>query len=223
MKKKVNVKMIVIFAVMLVVMVFGVVGVGLVRTFMSGASSAVEPKGVIAVSNADGKSATVSWTSDKESISKVEYGTTAASLVLMGTEIEPTVDHRLSLTSLRPGTTYYYRIRIGEEIFDNGGIPYSFKTKDDIEVTPTVTLVPTVTSLPLAETSTGTSSASICDSKIDYNKDGVVNSFDILSCKKSNGTVKGVTTSVCDNPTDLNNDGKVNSLDRAKCLQDKKL
>jgi hypothetical protein len=221
MKKKLSVKTIVILVVLLVVVVLGVIGIGSVRTFMSGATSATEPKGVAAISSADGKSATITWTSDKTSIAKVEYGTTAASLVLMAAETDTTMDHRLSLTSLRPNTTYYYRIRVGEDVFDNSGIPYTFKTKGE-EVVPTV--IPTVAAvIPTAMTPVATSTATTCVGGVDYNKDGVINSFDIISCKSSNaGAVKGVSTSVCADPSDLNKDGVVNSVDIIKCLQGQK-
>jgi len=194
---------------------------------MSGASSDVEPQGVTVVLGDDGKTATITWTSNKESMGKVEYGTTAASLVLMSAESSMAMDHRVLLSSLQPGKTYHYRIRIGEEIFDNGGIPYNFKTKaDKPEVTPTV--------VPPATTSQATGSAVVCDPKIDYNKDGIVNSFDLMACKKDGGKV-AVTSPVptltigtkpntvnCNNNTiDYNSDGVINSIDKINCLQSK--
>jgi len=210
MKKKFSVKTLVIMAVVLVVVVLGVIAVNSMKIFMTGATGAVEPKGVMATSGSDGKSATITWTSDKESIAKIEYGTTAASLVLMTAETDSTADHRLTLTSLRPSTTYYYRIRVGEEVFDNGGIPYNFKTKGE-EITPTPTMASTITP-----------SVAECTGGIDYNGDGIVNSFDIMSCRKSSGSVQGAKTSVCDTPGDLNKDGVVNSFDVIKCLQAQK-
>jgi hypothetical protein len=219
MKGKLNIKTIVIMAVVLVVIVLGVIGVSSVRTFMSGATSGVEPKGVTAVSSADGKSATVTWTSDKASIAKVEYGTTAASLVLMTAETDSTTDHSLSLTSLRPNTTYYYRISVAEEVFDSAGIPYTFKTSGE-EITPTPTLIPTIAEvIPTNASVTPTT----CTGGVDYNNDGVINSFDVISCRKSgSGVVQGASTSVCNIPNDLNNDGVFNSYDVIKCLQQQK-
>jgi hypothetical protein len=213
MKGKLNVKTIVILAVVLVVIVLGVIGAKTVQTFMSGATSAVEPTGVTSVSAADGKTATISWTSDKAAIAKVEYGTTAASLVLMATENDSVTTHRVSLTSLRPNTTYYYRIRIGEEVFDNSGIPYTFKTKGEDEAK----LTPTISSVPLV------SSGTVCKNGVDYNKDGVINAFDLAECKKSGGSVSKAASvnSDCNNNIDYNSDGIVNSLDRINCLQSK--
>lgn len=225
MKKKVNIKSLVIFGVLGVVMVLVVLAVGQVKTFMSGATSGVEPQSVTTVSGDDGKSAVISWISDKESISKVEYGTTAASLVLMSAESSAVTNHSVSLTSLRPSTTYYFRIRVGEDVFDNGGIPYTFKTKAD---TTLVTVTPTAAVVTPSVVSSGT----VCDPKVDYNGDGIVNSMDLNSCKNSGGSVSatsgsGVTptgaktsTNSCTGIiTDYNSDGIVNSLDRINCLQ----
>jgi hypothetical protein len=224
MKKKINVKSLVVFGVLGVVMVLVVLAVGQVKTFMSGATSGVEPQSVTTVSGDDGKSAVINWISDKESISKIEYGTTAASLVLMSAESSAVTNHSVSLTSLRPSTTYYFRIKVGEDVFDNGGIPYTFKTKADttlVTVTPTVTAVTPVVG-----------SGTVCDPKVDYNNDGIVNSMDLGSCKSSGGSVSSsgsgttptgsnttATNSCTGVITDYNSDGIVNSLDRINCLQ----
>lgn len=224
MRGKLNVKTIVILAVLLVVIILGVVGAKTVQTFMSGATSDVEPVGVTAVSADDGKTATISWTSDKAAIAKVEYGTTAASLVLIATDNDSVTSHKVSLSSLRPSTTYYYRIRVGEEVFDNSGIPYTFKTKGESETKVTPTISPVISSVPLASSSGGTE----CKEGVDYNKDGVVNAFDLATCKKNGGTVSSSTTKTTSTPAaskcdgtlaDYNSDGVVNSLDRINCLQ----
>jgi len=229
--KKVNVKKIVIFGVLTVVMVLVVLAIGQVKTFMSGATSDVEPQSVTVVSGDDGKSAVIAWVSNKESISKVEYGTTAASLVLMSAESSAMTNHNLSLTSLRPSTTYYFRIKVGDEVFDNGGIPYTFKTKAD--ATLLVSVTPTLAAVKSSDDSL-VKTAVECDPKTDYNKDGLVNSMDLNLCKKDGGsvsslaqtvtpTVKKTTTSstvsCVGTIADYNSDGLVNSLDRINCLQ----
>lgn len=86
-------------------------------------------KNVRSISSDDGKTAVITFNSSKSSIAKIEYGTTAANLVLMAIESNSTTSHKFTLTSLRSNTTYYYRIRIGNEVFTNSGIPYTFKTK----------------------------------------------------------------------------------------------
>lgn len=230
--KNVNVKKIVIFGVLTVVMVLIVLAIGQVRTFMSGATSDVEPQSVTVVPGDDGKSAAVTWISNKEAISKIEYGTTAASLVLMSAESSAMTNHNVNLTSLRPSTTYYFRIRVGDEVFDNGGIPYTFKTKAD--ATLLISTTPTLSPTKALDAPSENKAAVECDPKTDYNKDGTVNSLDLNLCKKDGGsvssltqttvtpTVKKTTTSTvsCDGAiADYNSDGLVNSLDRINCLQ----
>lgn len=226
MKGKLNVKTVVILVVLLVVTVLGVFGIKTIKTFMSGATSDVEPSGVVATSSDDGKTATISWVSDKASISKVEYGTTAANLVLMSVESDSTTNHKILLTSLRPSTTYYYRIRIGEDVFDNGGIPYTFKTKGENTVV-TTTPSPIVTSTPLVNTGTE------CKNGNDYNKDGMINSVDMIYCRQQGGKIAPITNTTTPTPkitssaaskcsgtvADYNSDGVINSLDRVNCLQ----
>jgi len=226
MRGKLNVKTIVILVILLVVTVLGVIGIKTVQTFMTGATSDAEPLGVSAASSEDGKTATISWTSDKAAISKVEYGTTAASLVLMAVESDSTTSHKVSLTSLRPNTTYYYRIRVAEDVFDNNGIPYSFKTKGENTMTPTISSTPLVGPTIAA--------GSECKRDVDYNKDGSINSVDILYCRQQGGkivsvsitpkvtpTVSSAASSCSGNIVDYNSDGIINSIDRINCLQSK--
>jgi hypothetical protein len=105
----------------------------------------------------------------------------------MSTESLASTSHSVSLTSLRPATTYYFRIRVGEEVFDNGGIPYSFKTKADTSaiIIPTQPVM-APSSAPIDSTKP---SLTQCDTKTDYNKDGVINSVDLAVCKSAGGTV----------------------------------
>jgi len=68
---------------------------------------------------------------------------------------------------------------VGEEVFDNNGIPYSFKTMTvAIEPTqiPTIAVVPTVAVLPTVKVASGSGVMS-CNKTTDYDKDGVVNSL----------------------------------------------
>ena len=89
---------------------------------------------IVAISDSDGKSATIMFTTNKQAVSKIEYGTTASSMVLMTTDNVSTSSHQITLSQLRPSTNYYYRIRIGDRIFDNNGMPYIFKTKGQTSV-----------------------------------------------------------------------------------------
>lgn len=227
MKGKLNLKTIIVLVILSVVAVLGVVGVKSVQTYISGAAGGTEPKDVLATPSADGKSATVTWTSDKVSMGVVEYGTTPASLLLRAVEPEQTLSHSLTLTPLKGGVTYYFRIRIGDNVYDNEGIPYSFKTAVSTEpVTPTVapTAAPTIS---VGTTTATTSAVATCDRTTDYNKDNVVNSLDYIYCQKNPSTVSVGTTqaggagaSTCQAGVDYNKDGVVNSFDILKCRQE---
>jgi hypothetical protein len=127
------------------------------------------------------------------------------------------MNHNLTLSPHKANTNYYFRIRVGDEVFDNNGIPYSFKTKAGI----VPTLVPTTVLVP-----TAVAGNSECNRATDYNSDGVINSLDYMSCLKNkpSGTVAvpSVGTGVCPGGVDYNKDGVINSLDKLKCLQDNK-
>ena len=251
MKGGVSVKTVIVMVIVALVGVLAVFGVNTVRTYMSSASGGMDPKSVLAKSNDDGKGAVVTWTSDKPSIGVVEYGTTPASLLLRAVETDSVTDHRISLSPLKPNVNYYFRIRVGEDTFDSSGIPFSFKTKGSTDpasvVAPTTApLMPTAALIPTAGTMPNTSSPSAapqvggCNRTTDYNKDGVINTLDFLSCMKTGGAVAPTvpSTSSVKTPTvapaasasggaclpnvDYDGNGVVNSLDRIKCLQSKK-
>lgn len=62
------------------------------------------------------KKATISWSTDRKSDSRVQYGTSSGSYL----DEEPSnsdqvTDHKISLSNLSPGTTYYYRTRWTDE------------------------------------------------------------------------------------------------------------
>ncbi|HNY04192.1 MAG TPA: fibronectin type III domain-containing protein [Candidatus Woesebacteria bacterium] len=229
MKGKFSLKTVIIIVILLLVGVLGVLGVDTARTYLSGASADLAPKNVLGKGNVDGKSATITWTTDKETMGVVEYGTTPASLLLRAPESSQSTSHSVVLSPLKAGTNYYFRIRVGEEVFDNNGIPYSFKTMTAaIEPTqmPTITVVPTVAVLPTVKVASGSGVTSECNRTTDYNKDKVVNSLDYLHCLKSKPTAVNTratpTVSKCVRTVDYNKDGVVNSLDYIKCLQDNK-
>jgi hypothetical protein len=230
-KNKFSIKTVIIIVILLLVGVLGVLGINTAKTYLSGASSDTVAKNVLAKPGDDGKSAVITWTSDKVSMGVVEYGTTPASLLLRAPESEQTINHSLTLSPLKSGTNYYFRIKVGEDVYDNNGIPFSFKTKAGAAVTPTIAITPTVALVPTA--AGASSSSGTCDRNTDYNTDGVINSLDYMTCLKGKSTGGGVTTSPSPVPTvvatgtcvvgvDYNKDGVINSLDRIKCLQDNK-
>ena len=83
------------------------------------------------------KKAKISWSTDRNSDSKVQYGTSSGTYF----DEEPsnstqTTDHTINLNSLSPGTTYYYKAKWTDEDGNTGtSEEKSFKTDD----APTVT------------------------------------------------------------------------------------
>jgi len=188
---KTNKKIIIIVLVSLfgvAVIVGAVLSMDKIRTFLGEATAGSKPEGV-RVTNITANSATVIWQTSKSVAGQVEYGTTPGSFLLRNTETAQTTSHSLILSPLLPETIYYFRIRIGEEVYDENGAPYSFTTKGAVASIPVVTVSPIPTlSLPTS-TPSATSSAQYTlddfqakfgssDSEFDINEDGVVNSAD---------------------------------------------
>ncbi|PKK91006.1 MAG: hypothetical protein CVV64_04335 [Candidatus Wallbacteria bacterium HGW-Wallbacteria-1] len=86
------------------------------------------------VSNLTTASATITWSGEIRGQGRVEYGTTNS----LGTSLidGPGQDHFISLSSLLPATTYFFRIStIGDsstEIHDNGGQLFRFTTLSEL-------------------------------------------------------------------------------------------
>ncbi len=187
----------------LAIVVVGIVvwQMGAIRTFFGEATGGAKPQGV-RVANISANSAALSWQTAEPVVGQVEYGTTPGSFLLRATETSPTTNHNVSLSPLLPETIYYFRIRVGEEIYDDNGAPYSFTTKEAVAkmpspgvspalplvsptvvisqptVTPTQNLSPVISptekyTLDDFKKAFGTSNA-----EFDINKDGVVNSAD---------------------------------------------
>jgi len=159
MKGKISLKTIIIFAILVLVLVLLVLGVNVARTFMGGATADYEPQNLTAIPSADGGTATISWTTDKEATASVFYGTNVASLLLMAEDSAAATDHNILLTNLRTNKTYYYKIVVGEDVFDNEGAMFSFKTGGAAEVVVTPTVIPTVApvvTLPAASSPSST-------------------------------------------------------------------
>lgn len=199
-----NIKTIIIVIILILVGVLIVIGLNAAKTYLSGAAGGSEPNSVRV--QADVKSATISWQTDKESQGAVEYGTTPASLLLRALESSSVVSHNVVLSPLKTGATYYFRIKVGETIYDNNGIPYSFKTKasegeagggEPQAPTPTVRVpVPTKSSASPGAGATG-----------DKVSDCVIGDF-----RKKFGTTS--------KEYDLDGNGIVNTKDWMKCLED---
>ena len=115
---------------------------------------------------ATGTSATVTWTTDEPSDSRVDYGTAPGSLTANVSDASLVTSHSATLTGLTPGTTYHFRVRSA----DASG---NARTSPDPSSAP-ATFATTVTGFPSAvaiETGTlrgGTAAALASDNNVFY-------------------------------------------------------
>ena len=71
----------------------------------------------------------IRYSTSNEAQGVIEYGTSPTALNFFAPESQNTKDHSVELTLLSPNSTYYFQIRIGENKYDNGGVPWTFATK----------------------------------------------------------------------------------------------
>lgn len=136
----------VLISIAIVFLAFGLVGNFFTR------ASGITPQNVV-TSDQTQNTAKITWMTELETLSMVEYGTSPNTLTFKAPEAERTKNHSVELTLLSPNTTYYYQISVGDKKFDNGGIPWTFTTKDILKTQPLPT---TLTPSPRAASSSPT-------------------------------------------------------------------
>ena len=104
-------------------------------TFTTLASSDSTPPTISAVSNnsASYNSVAITWTTDENSNSLVDFGTDTNYGFTQGNSADSTTSHSVTLTGLAPDTTYYYRVKSMDvsgniAIDDNSSVGYTFLT-----------------------------------------------------------------------------------------------
>ncbi len=107
------------------------------RTTTSPALSSSPPKisALKAEPGTDG-SATISWTTDVPSDSRVEYGTSESSLNKSVSDPASTNSHSLKLTGLQAGSTYYYRVSSTDADNNTASSPPSGQAPASIQTPP---------------------------------------------------------------------------------------
>jgi len=82
--------------------------------------------------------ARITWTTDTNSNSYVDYGETNAYGSTRGNAGDSVTSHRIDLDGLEEGHTYFFRVRStdgdGETISDNDGAGYSFSTNEGVAI-----------------------------------------------------------------------------------------
>lgn len=111
--------------VILVIGVFaGVFFLGVKQIFRIGADASVAPKD-IRISNITDTSATISWTTDKETVGFLAWGESKTSTSRVEKEDDSkSFTHSVNISGLKPNTNYFYKINSEGSDFDNSGIPW---------------------------------------------------------------------------------------------------
>lgn len=166
----------------------------------------LEPRDVV-VSEITQSSVKITWATGQDTQGVVEYGTSPTALNFFGPESQQTKSHSVDLTLLSPTSTYYFQIRIGDQKFDNGGVPWTFTTKNigssqtssvDLEPTAvptkTATASPTLNPTPISSINIGggcgeTDCIKICEklnkgcTLNDFSRNKCIGKVDINTCK----------------------------------------
>ena len=114
----------------------GVFFLNMNQVFRIGADTLSTPKN-IRMANITDTSATISWSTDKETAAFIVWG--AAANNIQKTENE-TVDnqkffnHTIDITGLKPNTPYFFKINSDGTEYDNGNIPWQFTTGATLDV-----------------------------------------------------------------------------------------
>lgn len=85
----------------------------------------------VSVSEMSRSSAVISWEGPQGVNSTIEYGDSQSAMNLYAPATASQTTYKSELTLLTSSTTYYFQIRVGEDVFDNGGVPWTFTTKDE--------------------------------------------------------------------------------------------
>ena len=82
----------------------------------------------LTVSGITATSAKVEYMTKNEAVTTFFYGTNPSNLIYFLPDGSAGSGHRFLLANLIPHTTYYLRIKIGEKLYDNNGMPWGFVT-----------------------------------------------------------------------------------------------
>ncbi len=191
------------------------------------------PSNVVIAPTEDNK-VKVQWNTGVDTSAIVEYGTTANSAAMNKVAISETAttNHSVDISELEPGT-YYFQIRVGDKVYDNDGLFWTFTIPDPnaettepsvepspeeaISVVPTPTqeasLSATIEPSPIEGDITPTTNpvSSICTStncsQIQSNLGSLCSTQDYLKCIFANGstTTSSSTPTITKTPTPTGN------------------
>lgn len=136
MKKNNKIPTILGIIILLVGTFAGVFFLNMTQVFRIGADANSAPLDV-RVSNITDSSVTVSWTTAKETVGFVTFGSSASSINKVEKESENDLkffNHSVNLSGLSPKTAYYFKINSDGTTFDNNNIPWGFTTGTQLNI-----------------------------------------------------------------------------------------
>jgi len=99
----------------------------LLLALLAAAAMATAETNNLQTSNTTSSSATISWVSSDSVDGSVNYGLTTA---LGDSVVDASTTHLAEITGLESSTLYYFELRTGTEVDNNGGAYYTFTTTD---------------------------------------------------------------------------------------------
>ncbi len=114
----------------------GVFFLNMNQVFRIGADAQSAPQD-IRISNISDTSATLSWTTPKETANFVIWGDSAGSVSKVEKETENDqkfFNHSVNLTGLKPNSNYFFKINSDGTTYDNQNIPWQFTTGAQLNV-----------------------------------------------------------------------------------------
>jgi phosphodiesterase/alkaline phosphatase D-like protein len=130
--------------------------------------------------------ATITWSTNEASNSRVDYGTSADALTLSASSASMVTAHSMSLTGLTTGLTYYYRVTSTDAVGNTATLPIQADTAASFTATgATPPVITAVTATPGSDTATvAWSTDSASTSRVDYGTSATA-----LSLNASNATL----------------------------------
>ncbi len=128
-RSKLNQKQLIMIGAAILIPILVAVAIGGFFLIQSSSTQASEDAPAnISIQTPDAQTAQIAWQTAQEAIAMIEYGTSPDALTEAAFSELETTDHLVQIPNLEPSTTYYFRIRIGDQVFDEGGNPWSFST-----------------------------------------------------------------------------------------------
>lgn len=150
----------------------------------------------VSVSKITHSTALITWITDQESIGTVEYGTSPKELGTFAPEAAAKTSHIVELSLLKPQTTYYFVIRIGDRVYNDNGVPWKFTTKSEGDLPDTSVEVLEERNLRLPTPRNGGSICPVTDDCAEIRSllGSGCSTEDFIRCQQRGGEVQGSST-----------------------------